>query len=326
MYQLIPIAALFLLTQIANAEPFFDDAGPAPGNLRFTWIHGSLSAKANTDVRVQVHRYNEHTYILRQNPAVHWEAPFMYLLFGQSRALLLDAGATAEARYFPLRDVLQRVVERWQYANNVELQEVLIVPMGRSDFQVAALDQFSDWPLAQVVEPSEDARTKAFGSDWPESGELELGGRRLTILSAPGLESQAIAVYDSWTQVMFTGNVLFPGRLVIRDFASYQSTLKSLQEFSRQNPVLQLWGGRVEMSAEPGLDFILRSNYRPNERTLPLNVGAISDALGIVNLINGEKDIHIHNDFIVMHGVGRGARAYGWPVYIPEQFRKNNTR
>ena len=35
--------------------------------------------------------------ILRQNMAIDYEAPFLYLLFGGDRALLLDTGATASA-------------------------------------------------------------------------------------------------------------------------------------------------------------------------------------------------------------------------------------
>ena len=56
---------------VMPAAAQWDPEHPATGNLRFTWIHGSISAKANTDFRVQVHRYNEHTFILRQNPAIH---------------------------------------------------------------------------------------------------------------------------------------------------------------------------------------------------------------------------------------------------------------
>ncbi|HBF62577.1 MAG TPA: hypothetical protein DDW59_04025, partial [Gammaproteobacteria bacterium] len=92
------------------------------------------------------------------------------------------------------------------------------------------------------------------------------------------------------------------------------------------NEILHIWGGRIEMAAEPGLDYMLRSNYRPNERQLQLSADELVDASNIVRLINGNKGIHIHDDFIVMHGVGRGARAYGWPVYIPEMFRKDRTR
>ncbi|HEY9662288.1 MAG TPA: hypothetical protein V6C65_27850, partial [Allocoleopsis sp.] len=45
----------------------------APGSLEVKWHHGSISPKHNTDPDIQVHAYNEHTYILRQNIAVNHE-------------------------------------------------------------------------------------------------------------------------------------------------------------------------------------------------------------------------------------------------------------
>ena len=64
--------------------------------LHVQWIHGSPSAKHNTDPDIQVYAYDEHTVILRQNKAVNYEAPFLYLLFGNAQAVLIDTGATAE--------------------------------------------------------------------------------------------------------------------------------------------------------------------------------------------------------------------------------------
>ena len=43
--------------------------------LGVRWIHGSESAKHNTDPDIQVHWYDEHTVILRQNMAINYEAP-----------------------------------------------------------------------------------------------------------------------------------------------------------------------------------------------------------------------------------------------------------
>jgi len=71
----------------ANID-FADGAGVP--NLDVAWIHGSEAAKYNTDPDIQVHACDEHTYILRQNKAVHYEAPFMFLLFGAAKAVLLD--------------------------------------------------------------------------------------------------------------------------------------------------------------------------------------------------------------------------------------------
>ena len=311
---------------VMPAAAQWDPEQPATGNLRFTWIHGSISAKANTDVRVQVHRYNEHTFILRQNPAIHWEAPFMYLLMGEERAVLLDAGATEEAEYFPLRQVVDRVIARWQQANDVPKMPLVVLTLGSETSQIAALAQFENRPDTVVVGNDGHVRSTVLGGDWPSKGKLDLGGRVLDVLPTPGLDESAISVFDGWSKILFTGNTLYPGRLVIRDFPQYLESLEALLEFSETNNIRWIMGGRIEMSAEPGLDFMLRSNYRPNERVLQLSTSELHDAANIVRLINGRKDIYIHDDFIVMHGVGRGARAYGWPVYIPEQFRKNRTR
>jgi hypothetical protein len=46
----------------------------------------------NADPSFQVHALDARTYILRQNKCHNFEAPFLYLLFGEHRALLLDPG------------------------------------------------------------------------------------------------------------------------------------------------------------------------------------------------------------------------------------------
>ena len=80
------------------------------------------------------------------------------------------------------------------------------------------------------------------------------------------------------------------------------------------------------MTSRPGLDHRLRANYRPDEHALQLLPEHLESALLAVTLINGNTDIRILDDFILMHGVGRGARDWGYPVFIPEQFQTANTR
>ncbi len=65
---------------------------------------------------MQVVQYNEDTHLLRQNVCMHWEAPFTYLLFGNKGALLIDSGATANAKHYPLRDTVDAIVARWAQA------------------------------------------------------------------------------------------------------------------------------------------------------------------------------------------------------------------
>lgn len=88
----------------------FHSPQAAPGSFA-PWIHGSVSPKHNTDPEIQVHFYNDQTVIMRQSMAVHYEAPFMFLLFGNQRAILLDTGATRLPAYFPLRQTVDALIE-----------------------------------------------------------------------------------------------------------------------------------------------------------------------------------------------------------------------
>ncbi len=326
MRKLLTVLAMLLVSANTQAQISFDTESAAPGNLRFSWIHGSMSAKANTDVRIQVHRYNEHTYILRQNPAIHWEAPFMYLLMGNERAVLLDTGATEEADYFPLREVVDRVLIRWSNAQGVDLPELVVLPLGSDQSQLGAIGQFADRPNTLIIAPTDESRAQLLGAGLTEGGELDLGGRLLDIVPTPGLDPAAVSLYDPWSQLMFTGNAFYPGRLVIRDFRAFRQSLQDLVDLAATKPVNMIFGGRIEMTSQPGLDYRLRANYRPNERPLEMSARHLGLALQAVTLINGDKDIRILNDFILMHGVGRGARDYGYPVYMPEQFQTPSTR
>ena len=221
---------------------------------------------------------------------------------------------------------MDRIITRWAAANQIAIPELIVLPLGSDQSQLGAIGQFDNRPNTQVVAPNEEARTQLLGSGWSESGALDLGGRSLEILPTPGLDSAAISLYDPWSQLMFTGNAFYPGRLVIRDFRAYRQSLKGLVELSDTKPIDMVFGGRIEMTSQPGMDYRLRANYRPNERALELGPRHLELALQAVTLINGTTDIRILNDFILMHGVGRGARDSGYPVYIPEQFQAPNTR
>tara|TARA_B110000971_G_scaffold29102_1_gene26138 strand:+ start:1745 stop:2746 length:1002 start_codon:yes stop_codon:yes gene_type:complete len=315
---------LGVLSPIALAAPAFTDEGPAPGNMLFSWIHGSLSAKDNSDVRVQVHRYNEHTYILRQNPAIHWEAPFMYLIFGAQQVVLLDSGATSEAEYFPLRQTVDAVIQRWEQANSVSDLPLVVLPLGSEFSQTEGLGQFVDRPNTTILPATEAGRASLF--DDKNTATLDLGGRRLDLMATPGIDEFAVSLYDPWTDLLFTGNTFYAGRLVVRDFDAYKASLKRLLAFTESHPVKWAMGGRIEMSDYPGVDYRLRSNFRPREHSLQISASLLADCYAIVHLINGAEDIRIHDDFIVMNGVGRGARDSGFPTYTPERFRQVRLR
>jgi hydroxyacylglutathione hydrolase len=63
-------------------------------------IRRTRRRRSNTDPDLQTYWYDDDTVILRQNMAIDYEAPFLFLLFGEERAVLLDTGATASPDFF----------------------------------------------------------------------------------------------------------------------------------------------------------------------------------------------------------------------------------
>ena len=114
-----------------------------------------------------------------------------------------------------------RVIERWQRANGVPKMPLMVLARGSETSQIEALGQCEDRPDTVVVDGDDVLRSTVLGGDWPSKGKLDLGGRVLDVLPTPGLDASAISVFDGWSEILFTGNTLYPGRLVIRDFPQY---------------------------------------------------------------------------------------------------------
>jgi hypothetical protein len=59
------------------------------------WNHGSEDCSSNKDPAIEVFQFDAATYVLRQNKCVHFEAPFIYVLFGEHTVFVQDTGAFA---------------------------------------------------------------------------------------------------------------------------------------------------------------------------------------------------------------------------------------
>ena len=176
--------------------------GAVVPNLDVAWIHGSEAAKYNTDPDIQVHACDEHTYILRQNMAVSYEAPFMFLLFGASRALLLDTGATASPQFFPLRRTVDSIIDGWLAGHpHPDDYGLLVLHTHSHTDHTAADDQFTDRPNTVVVGAKRDAAWAYFGfADDPGAvAGIDLGGRVLDCLATPGHHEAAVTYYDRYS-------------------------------------------------------------------------------------------------------------------------------
>jgi hydroxyacylglutathione hydrolase len=285
----------------------FASEAPGPGSLDVTWIHGTAGRGDGREPRIQVHYYDEHTVILRQSKTVHYEAPFLYLLFGHDRALLLDTGATADPGRFPLRHKVDRLVAIWLAKHAREGYELVVAHTHGHGDHVAADGQFAGRAGTTVVPKDVDAVRLffGFGDGWPErTVTFDLGGRVLEVLGSPGHQKAAITVYDPWTGVLLTGDTVYPGRLYVEDGSAFLASMDRLVAFAGTRPVSHVLGCHVEMTARPGRDFPLGATYQPGERALqmaPARLAAVRDAAAAVA---GRRGVHRFDDFIIYNEPG----------------------
>jgi hydroxyacylglutathione hydrolase len=130
----------------------FVTGAPVRGDLDVSWNHGTPKGSERPDPPIQVHSYDEHTYVLRQSKDVSYEAPFVYLMFGNRRALLLDTGATADASAFPLRDTVDGLLGEWLRAHPREEYELVVAHThGHGDHR-AGDEQLARRPDTRVVD------------------------------------------------------------------------------------------------------------------------------------------------------------------------------
>ena len=271
------------------------EQAPRLGSWDVSWNHGRSG-----EPPLQVHAYDENTVVLRQSKTTSYEAPFLFLLFGTDRALLLDSGATEDPQVFPLRTTVDRLVDEWLARHPRDGYELVIAHTHGHGDHVAGDGQFADRPATTVVAREVEAVRSFFGFDerWPDQTvTFDLGGRVLELLGSPGHHRASVTVYDPWTGMLFTGDTVLPGRLYVEDSVAYQATLQRLVDFAATRPVTHVVGCHVEMTDRPGRDYPLGATYQPHERALPLtpaHLTQIRDAMAVRG-----RGVFRYNDFIL---------------------------
>ena len=127
-------------------------AEPVALPIDVRWIHGSVSSKHNADPDLHVYWYDDDTVILRQNKAIDYEAPFLFLLFGERRAVLLDTGATESEMFLPIRAVVDGLIRMWLDRNSrTDRYELVVLHTHSHADHVAGDTQFLDRPDTVLV-------------------------------------------------------------------------------------------------------------------------------------------------------------------------------
>lgn len=249
------------------------DASAAADLSEKVWIHGSEDCSRNRDPAIEVFQFDTATYILRQNKCVHFEAPFIYVLFGEHTVFVQDTGATEEPERFPIYEVVRELVaERARSTQRHDLR-ILVTHSHSHGDHTAGDAQFRGEPGVTLVEPNPAAVREHFGfTNWPAGvAKVDLGARELLVMPAPGHQDESIVVYDPRTQWLLTGDTVLPGQLYVRDWDTYRTSIRRLVEFSKTHPISALVGTHIEMSSA-GTTYPRGSTYQPEEIGLPLTV------------------------------------------------------
>jgi hydroxyacylglutathione hydrolase len=262
----------------------------APGSLDVHWDEGAANCQTHHEPPIQVHAYNAQTYILREGLCTTFEAPFMYLLIGSTKALLIDSGDVAEPKQAPLADTVMRLLPGYAGSKLA----LLVVHTHRHLDHRAGDVQFAKLPNVQVVGYDLDSVKKFYQlADWP-SGQaiINLGDRQVDVIPTPGHNETEVSFYDRNTGLLFSGDFLLPARLLVDDAKAYQASAERLANFVRERPVNHVLGGHVEKDADGKL-FPWESQYHPHEHSLQLtkqDVLTLPQALRKFNGFYTEED------------------------------------
>ena len=261
---------------------------PAAGSWPEKWICGSASCMDNHDPAVQVHWYNEHTAFLRQNKAYSYEAPFMHLYFGNERVLMIDQGYTQLRKDWPLRDVVDGCIAEWcrRHGRRVEEMELLLAFSHLHDDHYAGITQFFDRPNTRYMGLTHEEMVGFWGmTNYPEERvALDLGGREILVWGNPGHVVSEFAYYDSYTQILFTGDMFYRGRCYISFWEMWMESMKRLMAFVDTHPVTHVIGCHVEIS-RTGEDYPYGVTYQPDEAPVQLTVAELRHAYEVAKTI-----------------------------------------
>src|SRR5579871_6195135 len=128
------------------------------------WDLGAEDCSQQPHPPLEVYRYDASTWILREGLCSTWEAPFMYLLVGDQRALLIDTGDVADPKLMPLASTVLALLP---HTGDKHLPLVVVHSHTHLDHR-AGDPQFQGLADVQVVPAQLDSVRKYFGfTHWP---------------------------------------------------------------------------------------------------------------------------------------------------------------
>lgn len=259
------------------------------------WIDGTTRVEPLT----QVQRYDPDTYVIRQSVKTNFEAPFLYLLFGHDRALLIDSGAGGLA----IRPAVDALIAEWLASHHRSSISLVVAHSHSHGDHHQGDGEFISRPDTTVVGLKSEEVASFFGvAHWPDNiATYDLGGRALSIIPTPGHEAAHIMVYDPRTMLLFSGDMLYPGRLYVStdQFATYIASADRVAAFAKAHKIAMLLGAHIEMTNTPGKDYAMEAPAHPDEHPLELPASAVGRLQAAVHSMAFAPVLGNEGDFII---------------------------
>jgi hydroxyacylglutathione hydrolase len=291
----IVILLLAVVSMVNAQSPQPDGAGVKRGVLPDRWqVSGP---QCPPDPKFQVHQYNSDLYILRESGCSNYEKPFLYLLFGKEKVLMLDTGAGKT----DVAQVVQGVIDEWLKRNGRDTIPLVVAHTHAHGDHISGDAQLKVLPNTTVVAPNVSAVQTFFGfKNWPEEiAQYDLGGRVLDLIPIPGHEASSIAIYDRRTGILFTGDTLYPGRLYVADGPAFARSIQRLVDFTKGKIVAHILGNHIEQSRTPYLDYPVGTVHQPDEHALELGRAHLVELNDALQSMNGKIVRMAFRDFTI---------------------------
>ena len=275
-----------------------------PGTLAEPWLTGGPNCL--TVPNWQVHEYNEDFYILRESGCINAEKPFLYLMFGENKALLEDTGVASatDKSIIPTAPVVMDLMARWAKRKHHPPVSLIVIHSHAHGDHTAADPQFQQTPGVQFIAATPAEIQKAAGiATWPtDLGKIDLGNRIVDVVPIPGHDVASIALYDRVTGNFMTGDSLYPGRLYVSEaqIPTYAASAQRMVDFVRLHPVAHVLGTHIEQGSQPYFDYPRGTTYQPHEHVLELSRAHVFELAEAFRKMNGKPIKMVYPDFAVV--------------------------
>lgn len=304
----ISLLAILIMSACQSADPV---ASTQPSTLFSSPWNSGID---KSEPKFHVQKIDSNTVVFRQSLRATSEAPFLYLIFGDNRALLIDTGVEGG----DIRSEVDRQIDSWQLANGRQNIALTVMHSHGHGDHIGGDSGFEGRPDTKIVGHEPEAVAEFFDiDDWPTGSAIyDLGGRALEVLPTPGHHPAHVMVFDPATRILFTGDTIYPGRLYFKcgKLDEISTSINKVANFARANDVEWFLGGHIEMMTTPGSTFPQNKKPRKGEHLLELPVSIIDEIQAGLTDLSHKLVITEYDEFVLLpHPADpRGKKPPNW--------------